>query len=101
MRHKLFINGYADKHCYIFIYTREWELLYKVLARIVLIPVIAGIAYEFIKLSSKKMHHRFIRYLILPGLWLQRLTTREPTDEQIEVAIRALKEAVAIEPVIN
>ncbi len=80
---------------------REWELLYKVLARIVLIPVIAGIAYEFIKLSSKKMHHRFIRYLILPGLWLQRLTTREPTDEQIEVAIRALKEAVAIEPVIN
>ena len=80
---------------------REWELLYKVLARIVLIPVIAGIAYEFIKLSSKKMHHRFIRYLILPGLWLQRLTTREPTDEQIEVAVMALKEAVAIEPVIN
>lgn len=80
---------------------REWGLLYKVLARIVLIPVIAGIAYEFIKISSKKMHHRFIRYLILPGLWLQRLTTREPTDEQIEVAIRALKEAVAIEPVIN
>jgi uncharacterized protein YqhQ len=80
---------------------REWGLLYKVLARIVLIPVIAGIAYEFIKLSSKKMHHRFIRYLILPGLWLQRLTTREPTDEQIEVAIRALKEAVATEPVIN
>lgn len=80
---------------------REWGLLYKVLARVVLIPVIAGIAYEFIKISSKKMHHRFIRYLILPGLWLQRLTTREPTDEQIEVAIRALKEAVAIEPVIN
>jgi uncharacterized protein YqhQ len=80
---------------------KEWELLYKILARIVLIPVIAGIAYEFIKISSKKMHHRFIRYLILPGLWLQRLTTREPTDEQIEVAIRALKEAVAIEPVIN
>lgn len=79
----------------------EWGLLYKVLARIVLIPVIAGIAYEFVKISSKKMHHRFIRYLILPGLWLQRLTTREPTDEQIEVAIRALKEAVAIEPVIN
>ncbi len=80
---------------------KEWELLYKILARIVLIPVIAGIAYEFIKISSKKMHHRFIRYLILPGLCLQRLTTREPTDEQIEVAIRALKEAVAIEPVIN
>ncbi len=80
---------------------KEWEFLYKVLARIVLIPVIAGIAYEFIKISSKKTHHRFIRYLILPGLWLQRLTTREPTDEQIEVAIRALKEAVAIEPVIN
>ena len=50
--------------------------LYKVL-EIVLIPVIAGITPKVIKLNLiKKMHHRFIRYLILPGLWLQRLTTR-------------------------
>lgn len=63
-------------------------------ARILLIPVVAGIAYELIKLSSKYCNNPIVRILVAPGLWLQRITTKEPTDEQLEVAIRALKEVV-------
>ena len=76
----------------------SWPLWAKGLSRIILLPVIAGLGYEFIKYSAKKRGHPLIGVLILPGLWLQRLTTREPSDDQIEVAIRALKEALAMEP---
>lgn len=76
----------------------SWPLWAKGLSRIILLPVIAGLGYEFIKYSAKKRGHPLIGALILPGLWLQRLTTREPSDDQIEVAIRALKEALAMEP---
>ncbi len=76
----------------------SWPLWAKGLSRIILLPVIAGLGYEFIKLSAKKRGHLLIESLMLPGLWLQRLTTREPSDDQIEVAIRALKEALAMEP---
>lgn len=76
----------------------SWPLWAKGLSRVVLLPVIAGLGYEFIKYSAKNSGNRLIKGLMLPGLWLQRLTTREPSDEQIEVAIRALNEALAIEP---
>lgn len=76
----------------------SWPLWAKGVSRIVLLPVIAGLGYEFIKYSAKQHAHPVIRALMLPGLWLQRLTTREPSDDQIEVAIRALTEAVAMEP---
>jgi len=76
----------------------SWPLWAKGLSRVILLPVIAGLGYEFIKYSAKKRGHPLIEALILPGLWLQRLTTREPSDDQIEVAIRALKEALAMEP---
>ncbi|MFH0701457.1 MAG: DUF1385 domain-containing protein [Candidatus Woesearchaeota archaeon] len=66
----------------------------KFLGRILLIPVIAGIGYELIKLSYKYNKNIFVRLLIAPGLWLQRLTTREPTDKQLEVGIAALKGVV-------
>ncbi len=75
-----------------------WPLWAKGVSRLVLLPVIAGLAYEFIKYSAKKCEHPLIRILMRPGLWLQRLTTREPSDDQIEVAIRALNEALAMEP---
>ena len=75
-----------------------WPLWAKGLSRLVLLPVIAGLGYEFIKYSAKKCGNTLIRGLMLPGLWLQRLTTREPSDDQIEVAIRALNEALAMEP---
>jgi uncharacterized protein YqhQ len=66
----------------------------KALSRFVLIPVIAGLSYEFIRFSSKKKDNPIMKAAITPGLWLQRLTTREPSDDQIEVAVRALTEAV-------
>ena len=76
----------------------SWPLWAKALSRIVLLPVIAGLGYEFIKYSAKQCGNPLIKTLMLPGLWLQRLTTREPSDDQIEVAIRALNEALAMEP---
>jgi uncharacterized protein YqhQ len=75
-----------------------WPLWAKGLFRIALLPVIAGLGYEFIKYSSKQCGNPLISGLMRPGLWLQRLTTRDPSDDQIEVAIRSLNEAIAMEP---
>lgn len=75
-----------------------WPFWAKALSRVVLLPVIAGLGYEFIKYSAKHRGNPLIEGLMMPGLWLQRLTTREPSDDQIEVAIRALEEAIAMEP---
>jgi uncharacterized protein YqhQ len=65
--------------------------------RILLLPVIAGIAYEVIRFAGKHPQHPVLRALLAPGLWLQRLTTREPTLDQIEVSIRALREVLRLE----
>jgi uncharacterized protein YqhQ len=65
--------------------------------RILLLPVIAGIAYEIIRFAGKHPDHPVLRPLLQPGLWLQRLTTREPTLDQIEVSIRALREVLRLE----
>ncbi|MDI6753674.1 MAG: DUF1385 domain-containing protein [Thermodesulfobacteriota bacterium] len=62
-----------------------------------LILPIAGLAYEVIKLSGKKPDHPLLKIIIAPGLWLQRMTTRPPTDDQIEIALRALKGALNLE----
>jgi uncharacterized protein YqhQ len=76
----------------------SWPLWAKAVSRIVLMPLIAGLSYEFIKYSAKKRGSKIVEALILPGLLLQRLTTREPSDDQLEVAIRAMDEALAMEP---
>ena len=76
---------------------KEWTFTYKFLSRIALMPFIAGLSYEFIKLSSKKMNNPFVRMLALPGLWLQKLTTGVPSHDQIEVAVRALKEVLEMD----
>lgn len=60
-------------------------------SRILLLPVIAGIAYELIRYAGMHRSNRVLMALLAPGLWLQRLTTREPTDDQVEVSIRALR----------
>jgi len=65
--------------------------------RILLLPVIAGIAYELIRFAGKHTGNRVLMALLAPGLWLQRLTTREPTLDQLEVSIRALREVLALE----
>jgi uncharacterized protein YqhQ len=66
-------------------------------SRILLLPVIAGIAYELIRFAGKHSDSRVLMTLLAPGLYLQRLTTREPTLDQIEVSIRALKEVLRLE----
>ncbi|OGW56053.1 MAG: hypothetical protein A2Z46_02835 [Nitrospirae bacterium RBG_19FT_COMBO_55_12] len=75
-----------------------WPLWAKAASRVALLPVIAGLSYEFIKYTAKKRGRPLIELVIRPGLWLQRLTTREPSGDQIEVAVRALNEALALEP---
>jgi uncharacterized protein YqhQ len=76
----------------------SWPLWAKGLSRIALLPLIAGLGYEFIKYSAGNCGNPVIKVLMKPGLWLQQLTTREPSDDQIEVAIRSLEEALALEP---
>jgi len=68
-----------------------------VLSRIILIPVIAVLSYEAIYFSSRHTDNGFVRAVTAPGLWLQSLTTREPDDSQIEVALAALKKVVEVE----
>jgi uncharacterized protein YqhQ len=70
-------------------------------SRILLLPVIAGIAYELIRFAGRNQDHRVLMWLLAPGLYLQRLTTREPTLEQVEVSIRALKEVLRLEGVVT
>jgi uncharacterized protein YqhQ len=66
-------------------------------SRILLLPLIAGLAYELIRFAGKHTDNRALMTLLAPGLWLQRLTTRQPTLDQIEVSIRALKEVLVLE----
>jgi uncharacterized protein YqhQ len=70
---------------------------YKVASRVVFIPLIAGLSYEIIRFADRRRESRGIQYFIKPGLWLQRLTAREPSEAQIEVAIRALQEVLELE----
>lgn len=76
---------------------KESHFLIKFLSRIILLPVIAGVSYEILKLSSKYKDNFFVNMLIKPGLWLQKITTREPDDEQLEVALVSIREALGKE----
>jgi uncharacterized protein YqhQ len=68
-----------------------------VVTRIAFLPIIAGIAYELVRFAGKHSGNRALMTLLAPGLWLQRLTTREPSLDQIEVSIRALREVLDLE----
>ena len=65
--------------------------------RVLLLPVIAGLAYELIRFAGKHQKNRIVMTVLAPGLWLQRLTTRQPSLDQIEVSIRALREVLTLE----
>ncbi|MDH5333425.1 MAG: DUF1385 domain-containing protein [Thermoleophilia bacterium] len=73
----------------------SWPWL--IASRVLLLPVIAGLAYELIRFAGKHQSNRVLMWLLAPGLWLQRLTTRKPTLEQVEVSIRALAEVRRLE----
>ena len=78
-----------------FIGRPSWPLL--IASRILLLPLIAGLAYELIRFAGKQAGNRLVMTLLAPGLWLQRLTTREPTLDEIEVSICALNEVMRLE----
>jgi uncharacterized protein YqhQ len=70
------------------------NLLVAILGRIALIPVIAAVAYEILRFGARHRHRSWIRWLFLPGIWLQGITTRQPDDSMIEVAIASMREAL-------
>jgi len=74
------------------------SLIYNFLVRVALVPVVAGLSYEIIRLSARKESGWFFKLITLPGVWLQNITTQEPDDQQLEVAIEALKESLKLEP---
>lgn len=69
--------------------------LVRFLVHLPLIPVVAGLSYEVLKFSGKRVEHPLVKVLIAPGLWLQRITTREPDPEMCEVALTALRTALS------
>jgi uncharacterized protein YqhQ len=71
--------------------------LFMVFSRVVVIPIVAGIAFEFIMWSARNQENQIVRMLVWPGLQLQKLTTREPTDDQVEVAMASLKKVLSME----
>lgn len=74
----------------LFFFIRVDDMALKVILRILLIPVIAGIAYELIRLAGR-VDNRLVRMISAPGLWLQGLTTKEPDEGMVEVAIKAVE----------
>jgi uncharacterized protein YqhQ len=74
------------------------SLLFNFLVRIAFIPVVAGLSYEIIRLSARKESGAFFKMITRPGVWLQNVTTKEPDDLQLEVAIEALKASLKLEP---
>ena len=75
----------------IFSWTRVWE---RVLTKLLFFPVISGVGYEIIRFSGRHPGNLLLRILTAPGLWLQHITTREPSLEQLEVAITALRNSL-------
>jgi uncharacterized protein YqhQ len=67
------------------------------LSRVVLLPVVSGISYELIRLSARNVDNWFLLPLMKPGLWLQLVTTQEPSDDQLRVAIYSLQQALGVE----
>ena len=71
--------------------------LYMIVSRVVVIPLVAGIAFEFIMWSARHQDSAVVRALVWPGLQMQKLTTREPSDDMVEVAIASLKKVLSME----
>jgi uncharacterized protein YqhQ len=82
---------------FVFAFLGRPSLPWLIASRILLLPLIAGLAYELIRFAGKHTGNRVLMTLLAPGLWLQRLTTRQPSLDQLEVSIRALKEVLHVE----
>src|SRR5918997_318965 len=71
------------------------NLVVSILGRVALIPVIASVAYELLRFGARHRHRWWIRWLYLPGIWLQAITTKQPDDGMIEVAIASMRKAIS------
>jgi uncharacterized protein YqhQ len=76
---------------------QSWPFSGKFISRLILIPAIAGVSYEVLRFSAKIKDNPLVSLIVFPGLMLQRLTTREPDDSQLEVALVALREVLKFE----
>lgn len=82
---------------FVFSFVTPTTLLEKFLSRILLMPFIAGLSYEILKISAKKKDNFFFKMIVFPGLMIQKLTTKEPSDNQLEVSIESIKKIIALE----
>ena len=87
------ILSFALLDSIIMLYVKELKVWIRLILHIPFIPIVAGMGYELLKLTAKYRNNIFFLALAKPGLWLQNITTKEPDDEQVEVAIKALEEA--------
>ena len=82
---------------FVFAFLGRPPLYLRIISRILVIPLVAGISFEIIRFSGRHHKNRFLRIIMYPGLLLQKLTTREPSDDQIEVALAAFNKVMADE----
>jgi uncharacterized protein YqhQ len=72
------------------------SLVVSIAGRILLIPVIAAVSYELLRFGARHRANRVVRWVFMPGIWLQLITTKQPDDDMIEVAVASMREALAI-----
>ena len=87
------IISFALLDSILMLYVNELYIWMRLVIHIPFIPIVAGLGYELLKLTAKYRKHILFRVLAKPGLWLQNITTKQPDDDQVEVALKALKEA--------
>ena len=87
------ILSFAVLDSFLMLYIGELKVWMRLIFHIPFIPVVAGLGYEVLKLTAKHRDNILFRALAQPGLWLQNITTKQPDDEQVEVALKALEEA--------
>ena len=83
-----------------FLLVRDWPLWARLISHIPLIPLIAALSYELLRLSAANYHRAWVRALVAPSLAFQKLTTREPDDQMIAVAIAALLPVLAADGIV-
>ena len=87
------ILSFALLDSVVMLYVNELKIWMRLVFHIPFIPIVGGLGYEVLKLTAKHRGNFFFRALAKPGLWLQNITTKQPDDQQVEVALKALEEA--------
>jgi len=72
------------------------SIVVSIIGRILLIPVIAAVSYELLRFGARHRSNRIVRWIFMPGIWLQLITTKQPDDDMIEVAVASMRDALAI-----